>query len=215
RDGCATAAVDPGPVSASGGPRAQAAGQGTTTVSACGDDPGAPPPTDPGPGPGDGDGSLPGDPDGGLPGGDPSGGIGGLVPDGSELAQDLLDRVAQVMPPADDGGAPGGNGGRPAPNPSAGGTTSGSAAVSGVGVGAGAGAEGAAVTVLGTDAERAAPASSGQAAISVGTVPAPGDSLPRTGGTPGSALLRILAFAGLARALVGLARRRQPGVSES
>ena len=156
--------------------------------------------------PGDGDGSLPGDPSDELPGG-----LGGLVEDGSGIDPGgLLDRVAQIIPEAIDGalpgghsgGGPGGNsgGGAPAVNTSGSGSVSGSVAV------AGAGAErsgGPTDVVLGAEVDRAAP-------TLVGPAPSPGTTLPRTGGGLGNGVLRLVAWLGIGRALLGLANRRRP-----
>jgi hypothetical protein len=59
-------------------------------------------------------------------------------------------------------------------------------------------------SVLGADLERGEPGL-------IDAVVAPAGSLPRTGGAPGSGLLRLIAFLGLGRALFGLAIRRHSG----
>jgi hypothetical protein len=162
--------------------------------------------------PGDGDDFPPGDPGGEIPGGDGGdeddvvpGDVGGLVPDGLGLVPNLLDRLAQIIPPAVGGGGPDGNdGGGPAINPSPSGTASGSVDVGGAS--ADVIAEGGAATdsVLDAEVERGEPGV-------VGMVAAPGGSLPRTGGGLGSGLLRLIAFLGLGRALFALAKRWRPG----
>lgn len=156
-----------------------------------------------------------GGPGGGLPGdlGDVvPGSIGGLVPDGSGIDPGgLLDRLTQVLPGAiDDGGTPGGNGGRPALNPSATGSGSGAVATGGDGANGDAPPD----MVLGAELERAVPSS-------VETVLSPGATLPRTGGGLGTNVLRLIALLGLGRAGLGLANRwraavasAQPGSSE-
>lgn len=153
--------------------------------------------------PGDGGGSFPGDP------GDLPGGLGGLLPDSSDIAPgDLFDRLGEIItgagvgsrPDGNAGGGAGGNGaGAPAVNTSTNGSVSGSAAVGGVD------AEGADPTGLanGTEAGSGAPAL-------VGTV-LPAGTLPRTGGGLGHGVLRLVALLGLGRGLVGLAKRRRPG----
>lgn len=142
--------------------------------------------------PGDpGDGSFPGDP------GDLPGGLGGLVPGGSGIdAGDLLDRLGEIISGVGGGGAPGGGngGGAPAVNTS----TNGSGSVS----------------VGGVDAEKTnlvdvivgGEFGGGDPAV-VGTTVSPGATLPRTGGLD-MGVLRLVAWLGLGRGLLGLARRR-------
>jgi hypothetical protein len=161
--------------------------------------------------PGDGDGFPPGGPDGEIPGGNAGdeddvvpGDVGGLVPDGLALVPNLLDRLAQIIPPAVGIGGPDGDDSRgPAINPSPSGTASESVDVGGASadVNAGGAATG---SVLGAEVERGEPGV-------VGMVVAPGGSLPRTGGGLGSGPLRLLAFLGLGRALFALAKRWRPG----
>ena len=172
--------------------------------------------------PGGGDGSLPGDllpddllggldgivPDGGgsFPGdpGDLPGGLGGLVPDGSGIGPgDLFDRLAEIVTGTGNGGGPGGNGGNGGGNggaPALGTSTNGSVSGSVVGGNAAARDEPTAA-VLGTEVGDGAPAL-------VGTSVSPGGTLPRTGGGLGAGVLRLIAFLGLGRGLVGLAKRR-------
>ena len=145
--------------------------------------------------PDDGGGSFPGDP------GDIPGDLGGLVPGGSGIDPgDLLDQLAEIITDAGDGGGPGGNGGNsggaPAVNTSTNGSVSGS-------------------VVGGIDAERGDPTDAvsgtevgGGAPALVGTSVSPGGTLPRTGGGLGAGVLRLIAFLGLGRGLVGLAKRR-------
>ena len=166
--------------------------------------------------PGDGDGFPPGDPGGEIPGGEIPGGDGGdvddvvpgdvdgLVPDGLGLVPNLLDRLAQIIPPVVVGGGPAGNGSSPpAINPSPSGTASESVDIGGARPEVN--AEGGAATdsVLGAGVER------GEGGV-VGMV-ASGGSLPRTGGGLGSGPLRLMALLGLGRALLALAKRWRPG----
>jgi hypothetical protein len=155
---------------------------------------------------------VPDDPGGALPGGDGGDGddvvpgdVGGLVPDGHGLVPNLLDRLAQINPPAVGGGGSDGNDGDgPAMNPSPSGSASGSVDVGGAS--ADANAEGGSLTgsVLDTEFERGEPGL-------VDAVVAPGGSLPRTGGGLGLGVLRLVAFLGLGRALFGVAIRRYSG----
>jgi hypothetical protein len=141
-----------------------------------------------------GDGSFPGDP------GDLPGGLGGLVPDGSGIdAGDLLDRLGEIISGVGGGRAPGGgNGGNGGGAPVVSTSTNGSASVS----------------VGGVDAEKSNPADviaggefgGGDQAV-VGASVSPGATLPRTGGLD-TGVLRLVAWLGLGRGLVGLARRR-------
>jgi len=118
------------------------------------------------------------------------------VPAGLGLVPGILDRLAVVVPGID-ADHPGGNVGQgPAGNPSVGATTSESVAVGGI------------------DAESAAPA--GQLPDdnrvdpgAIATAGSPGEVLPRTGGTFGTGVLRLIAFLGLGRAVFGLVNRRQ------
>ena len=148
--------------------------------------------------PGDGGGSLPGDP------GDVPGGPGALLPDGSGIdVGDLFDRLGEIITEAGDGGGPGGNdgngrnggnsGGAPAVNTS----TNGSVSVEGADAGRG----------DPTDVYPGSEIGAGVPAL-VGTSASPGGTLPRTGGGLGSGVLRLFAFLGLGRGLVGLAKRR-------
>jgi hypothetical protein len=159
--------------------------------------------------PGDGDGFPPGDPSGEIPGGGGDevvpGDVGGLVPEGIGLVPNLLDRLAEIIPPAVGGAGPDGNDpGDPAINPSPSGTASGSVEVGGASTDVN--AEGGAATqaVLSAEVERGEPGV-------VDMVVAPGGSLPRTGGGLGSGLPRLIAFLGLGRALLALAIRRRLG----
>jgi hypothetical protein len=214
-------------------------GTGTSEVSVCRDDPGEGLPEDPGdavpddvdPGAivpddvndvvaevtaavlGELDGTVPDDPVGGVPGpddvpgdpgdavpGDPGDavpdGLGGLLPDGLGLVPDLLDRIPALVPDGVDTGGPSGNGGDgPVVSPTAGG--SGTASVD-ADAGAGAGED-----VLGAELLHSAPAVTG------GSVSPTGGTLPRTGGIPGSGLLRMIAVLGIGRAGLRLAARKR------
>jgi len=236
-DGCLNAVVGSGGVDGSVLPQddttspLEAAGQATATVSVCPDDSGGTPledlggsvqdeldeivPGDPGgsgaeligvitaaldSGPlGDGDGSAPGDPQDGLPGdlGDAlPGGLGGFVPAGLGLVPGILDRLPMVVPGTDTD-HPGGTGGEgPAVNTSAGGTTSESVAVGGID------AEVGGPTGQLPDDNRVGPGA-------IATAGSPGATLPRTGGTLGIGVLRLIAFFGLVRAGLGLVNQRR------
>jgi hypothetical protein len=161
--------------------------------------------------PDDGDGFPPGDPGGDIPGGDGGdpghvvpGDPGGLVTDGHNLVPNLLDRLAQITPPAvGEGDSDGNDGDRPATNPSPSGAVSGSVDVGAASADAPQAESGPLThSVPGADLEGGKPGL-------VGAVVAPGGSLPRTGGAPGTALLRLIAFLGVGRALFGLAIRRR------
>ena len=247
--GCVTAAAGTGQAEESVKPQQdselQATGQGTATVSVCGDAMGGTPPGDPDdpvPGnlddvvpddpagelndvvtgalddgvPHDGDGFPPGDPGGALPGGDggnpgdvvPSD-VGGLVPDGHGLVRNLLDRLAQINPPAlGGGGANGDDGDGPAMNPSPSGTASGSVDVRAASPEAA--AEGGSLTGSAPGGEPV----SGKPGLA-GATAASGGSLPRTGGGLGVGVLRLIAFLGLGRALFRLAMRRYSDASDA
>jgi hypothetical protein len=153
---------------------------------------------------------VPDDPGGAMPGGGDSGGpgdvvpgeVGGLVPDGHGLVPNLLDRLAQINPPAVGGGdSDGDDGDGPAKNPSPSGTASGSVDVGGASPDANAEDGSLTGSVLGGELKQGEPGL-------VDAVVAPGGSLPRTGGGLGSGVLRLIAFLGLGRALFGLAIRR-------
>lgn len=153
---------------------------------------------------------VPDNPGGALPGGDGGdpghvvpGDVGGLLTDGHNLVPNLLDRLAQINPPAvGEGDSDGNDGDRPATNPSPSGAASGSVDVGATSADAQAESGPLTGSMLGADLER------GQRGL-VGAVVAPGGSLPRTGGAPGTGLLRLIAFVGVGRALFVLAIRRR------
>ena len=198
---CVTAAAGTGQAEESVKPQQdselQATGQGTATVSVCGDAMGGTPPGDP-------DDPMPGNLDDVVPSD-----VGGLVPDGHGLVRNLLDRLAQINPPAlGGGGSNGDDGDGPAMKPSPNGTASGSVDVGGAS--ADANAEGGSLTGSAPGGEPV----SGKPGLA-GATAASGGSLPRTGGGLGVGVLRLIAFLGLGRALFRLAMRRYSDASDA